>query len=236
VKTYDGHCSKAYLEGLAWLNVSQCSDCGWWQVEHTNVDEIDENKSRNWLSQAVMKEADVSSMAIPLSDLAAYLKKNGEKIYGIHDRKMEELVCAVMSDHFNCEVVHCGRTGDRGIDLLLILRDEAIPVQVKRRMAPGRTETVSVIRSLLGVMFRDQRRSAMVVTTADHFSPHAKREVAEVINKGLVDRFDLVDVHSFIDILKSHTRSLTSSFLDVIPEILGGKLRGWYPKHHNIAT
>jgi restriction system protein len=137
---------------------------------------------------------------------------------------MEQLVAAVFAESFRCEVRHVGGTADRGTDLFLVLGDSVVPIQVKRRTQPGRTESVSVVRDLLGVIFRDQRRAGIIVSTADHFSKHAQRDAEEVTRKRLVESFDLVDVHAFMSLLQTHFGRSTHSYLFQVPEALGGKV------------
>jgi hypothetical protein len=43
---------------------------------------------------------------------------------------------SVFKDYFDCEVIHCGRSHDGGIDLILISADEPTVIQVKPRENP----------------------------------------------------------------------------------------------------
>jgi hypothetical protein len=56
----------------------------------------------------------------------------------------------------------------------------------------------------------------MIVTTADHFSKDAKRDVREVLDKGLVEKFDLIDYQSFHSILSSHYGANAKTCDDVL--------------------
>jgi restriction system protein len=209
-------------EELLFIKVKQCKICEWWTTRQINVDLEWDQYSRLWSYNSVIKSINVMSPEVPINELGIYISKHSDKIYSIHHKKMEELVGDVLKEHFDCEVVHCGQSHDRGIDLLLILTDEIIPVQVKRRTKASSMESVSTVRDLLGVMLRDQRKKAILVSTAKDFTKEAKRDVTEVINKGIVDRFDLFNYQNFVNILKSRYHGREVSMLDYIPESLGG--------------
>lgn len=209
----------------------QCEYCGWWFVRHIIGDQDNKAHAFEYSSSALLKSTPASSLEVPVQPLADYLAKNEEKIYSIHPSKMEELVGAVMAECYSCDVRYVGGSGDRGIDLLLLLGDDIIPIQVKRRMTPSRTESVSVVRDMLGVMFRDQRRKGMIVTTADHFSTAAQRDADEVLSKKIVDRLDLVDVHNFLSMMRHYCGTKPLSYLAAIPSILGGSMPGIEPKN-----
>jgi len=179
-----------------------CSSCGWWQIyRHDRDDRLSTGGGDISLYSAVLREFDVSGIDTPLLELEKYLLKNRDKIYHIHHKKMEELVGSVLKDFFDCEVKYCGGSHDKGIDLLVLESDRPFPVQVKRRTSPKKTESVTVVREMLGVMFRDQFKKGTVVSTADHFSSVAIKEAEEVVEKGLLERFDLINVNDFIGML-----------------------------------
>jgi hypothetical protein len=206
---------------LRGIHIWQCPTCGFWFVRHSVLDRDRKDDSLAILSESVMKRFDIGSRTV-----ADYLAGHSDEIYYIHDGKMEELVQYVLQDHFKCEVVHVGKSHDRGVDLLKLLGDEVIPIQVKRRTQPGRAEPVTVVRDLLGVLLRDGLRSAMIVTTADRFSRDASREVAEVLDTGRVDRFELIDLDAFLGMLRQYYGGPTRSYLDVVPRICGGNMNG----------
>ena len=120
---------------------------------------------------------------------------------------MEELAAHVLSEFYNCEVSICGKSHDGGIDLLMIESDSPCIIQVKRRLTPQKVETVSEIRQLLGVTLLEGSKSCMFVTTADHFSPMAKSTASLALTKNLVDKFELIDVHRFLEIFHLVTSS-----------------------------
>ena len=127
---------------------------------------------------------------------------------------MEELVGSVFREHFDCETVHCGSTGDRGIDLFLVMSDDLIPVQVKRRTKPGKTESVKTVREMMGVMYRDRFRKAKIVSTAEKFSPSGITDIRKVLSDNLADEIELFNCQDFLAILKTYFKGQEKSYLD----------------------
>jgi len=120
---------------------------------------------------------------------------------------METLVQSVLSDFYpGCEVYRCGSVADGGIDLLLVLSDEPIAVQVKRRTNSDSVEPVSSIRDFLGACQLQEYDSALYVTTADHYSTGqrgAQAAAAKAVELGKMKRFDLIDRDKFFGMLNA---------------------------------
>ncbi|MDM8161479.1 restriction endonuclease [Labilibaculum sp. K2S] len=85
------------------------------------------------INSAILRSFEISSNEVPILSLRTYLTQQNEKIFEIHHRKMEELVASVFREYFACEVKIVGKSCDGGIDLILIMSDNPILVQVKRR-------------------------------------------------------------------------------------------------------
>jgi len=118
---------------------------------------------------------------------------------------MERLVAGVISDYYpGCEVELCGRSGDGGIDLFIILADKRIGVQVKRRIVPGRPERVSAVREFFGAGVAKRLRDLIFVSTAERYTRSASGAVAfaeQVVDDNIVDSFVLVNRARFLDML-----------------------------------
>ena len=79
----------------------QCTRCGWWEHSYTfSSDDIDEGlrATSTELTQAILRSYDIASKNVPIEVLNRYIAQNPEKIYGINDKKMEELVASVFKD------------------------------------------------------------------------------------------------------------------------------------------
>lgn len=73
---------------------------------------------------AILRRFDAAAISLPLDVLRQALLVRERLLHDLHPRKMEQLVQSVFRDFFHCGVEHCGRTGDGGIDLALVLSDQ----------------------------------------------------------------------------------------------------------------
>jgi hypothetical protein len=202
-------------------NVYKCQSCGWWEYRYNNSSDamleftrLQETKIRT----AILKEYEISDKNVPIITLENYIRKNPDKIYHIHHKKMEELTQSIFSDFYNCDVELVGKSADGGIDLLYIESDNPKVVQVKRRTKPDAVESASYIRELLGATLLKDSRACTFVTTADHFSKQAKKHAIEAVKKNIVDEIELIDFHRFVDMLKltkTKDEKLWKKFLSV---------------------
>jgi len=114
---------------------------------------------------------------------------------------MEEIVQYVFSSFFDCKVIHCGKSHDGGIDLIMIESNEPILIQVKCRENKNAVESISQIRDFLGAMWIKQSKRGVFVTTADHFSNVSVETINNMVRKGLLESFELYDFKRFIGLL-----------------------------------
>lgn len=164
--------------------VVQCPNCGWWEY-----------------SSGILKTYEDSDIDIPLEVLRKYINKDTSVIYNIDAHKMEELVRSVFSDFYpSCKVKAFGKTRDGEKDGLLIDNSgKQSLIQIKRRTKANATEGVEALRALIGTtVIEDNVRGCIFVSTADHFSKPAKDYASNVINKNIVDTFDLIDCKEFL--------------------------------------
>jgi hypothetical protein len=99
-------------------------------------------------------------------------------------------------------VLHTGKSGDGGIDLILLdSNDGNIPIQVKRRTKTRKAESVTIVRELRGAMVLSGHDEGMIVTTAPRFSKPAV-EASQPHPEHLVpQRINLVDCRRLLDII-----------------------------------
>jgi hypothetical protein len=193
--------------------VWQC-ECGWWQVYfYSYMEEV--NSFKDWykcIHSAQLKKFEIGARDIPIKTLRSYIEENPNKIYSIHDKKMEQLVASVFRDFFQCEVEEVGKSHDGGVDLILIKSDVPTIIQVKRRMSSKKVESVKEIRDLLGASMLTESRNCMFVTTADHFSKDAvnSRDIAIKVNA--VDSFELFDCKRFLDMLNLTSKQINEEW------------------------
>jgi restriction system protein len=198
---------------FATLKVWECENCGWWEIyedfleEHDLIDEVDKIQIEN-LKHAIVKSFKVNDKALPIQALLRELELKKDLLYKIHHYKMEELVQHVFSSFYECVVKHVGQTGDGGKDLIMVLSDEPILIQVKRRTYSDAVEEVSTVRDFLGTMFIENSRKGIIVSTADHFSRGSITVTEQLLNKNKLEKFELVDFHRFcemLDVIKKNT-------------------------------
>jgi len=183
-------------------------ECGWW--EHTFysfLDGINNDEFKDWgfeIDSAILRKFDIASKTVPLDCLQKYITSHNDEIYKIHHKQMEYLVRDILSEHFACEAHVVGKSHDGGIDVIAIESDSSFAIQVKRRTKPGKVESVSGIRELIGAigLQEEHYEKCMFVTTADHFSPDAIKARDMALRKNKVQQFELIDVHTLISILK----------------------------------
>jgi hypothetical protein len=188
--------------------VVQCPQCGWWEHSYTfSSDDVEQGLRANSieLTQAILRTYCDDSKDIPIEVLNKYITQNPEKIYNINDNKMEELVSSVFKDfdkYKNFDVKLVGKSHDGGKDLILLNGDKQTFVQVKRRMQANKVESVSSIRDLIGASILGDATACIFVTTADHFSKSAQNAAHKIVDKKILDSFELIDYHKFTSMLK----------------------------------
>jgi restriction system protein len=182
--------------------VSICPSCGWWvQKEKDNLETA--TIAYTEVTQfAILRSFDIDSAQVPLNTLRNYLRKNESRFHQLNPTKFEQLVGDIFHDFYNCEVTHVGRTGDAGVDLLVIDSDKPLPIQVKRRTNAKIWEPVATVREFLGALLLQGFDRGAIVTTANHFSEPALEAAGKARALGLVDEFRLFDMKRFLDIFK----------------------------------
>lgn len=202
-----------WLNGGTYLideNVWSCSTCGWWKLRIDKDTTGDIDAISAVIKNSVLRKYDLSGKDIPILVLGDYLKDKFEDVIHIDDRKMEQLVQSVFSEHFNCEVTHVGKSCDGGIDLILVNSDSPVVVQVKRRKKLKKTEPVSCIRDFLGAAQLAESKNLIYVSTCNKFSSHAVKATEKALDLQLVESYELYDFARFKDVLK-----LTKSSQDI---------------------
>jgi hypothetical protein len=145
---------------------------------------------------------------------------------------MEELTGAVLQDFYpGCEVHLCGKSGDGGIDLLVVVKDVPVAIQVKRRTKPDSTESVEAVRAFLGASLLKGYDHLIFVTTADHFTggPFGAEKAAErALQKKLVQKFQLIDRHKFFEMLNLVTTGPSKNWVKPLPPMFRDLASGMY--------
>ncbi len=145
-------------------------DCGWWGLKGDDSSFDFDASTATVIYSGILKSFGIKDRDIPLHYLFKELKKNNYLINKISPYRFEEIAQYVFESYYNCNVELCGKSGDGGIDLLIVESEEPILVQVKNRENVNSTEGVSTVRDFLGAMFINNARKGIIVSTAKKFS------------------------------------------------------------------
>lgn len=187
-------------------SIYECPNCGYWECINDFSEEEDNINSINakyWrtITYAIAKKFNPSSKLLPIDTLRNELKRNPRIMHSIHPYKFEELAQSVFSDYYECEVKKVGQSHDGGIDLIIVLSDEPILVQVKRRESKSAVEQISTVRDFLGAMFIKNNSKGIILSTADHFSRTSKKIIDTLLSEKRLNFFELKDYNSFCSMI-----------------------------------
>jgi len=170
-----------------------CPGCHWFYTSETT--------SATFESIGFLRAFDLSDTQMPVIAIAAELLQSWERIHELNPRRMEEFVACLLRGSFDCETRWVGRTGDGGVDVLVLMADKPLAVQVKRRASPDRSEGVQIIREFCGAMVASDYKRGLFVTTAHQFSRAAHETAGKVQGKCKLERLDLIDCRGLCDLL-----------------------------------
>lgn len=187
--------------------VAKICQCGWWTVEHIetpNAHSLCAEPSWCFSYRGILRRFSVNDDSVPMVALRRAIANHPDAIDAISPGKMEALVGSIMSDFWaGSKCTLCGRSGDGGIDLLLVVGDHPIAIQVKHRQYPGRGESVHCIRDFIGALMLAGIPNGIFVTTANHFTLAAEKAAATILDRQYVQRFDLVSRKGFLEMLEA---------------------------------
>jgi restriction endonuclease Mrr len=180
--------------------------CGWWYA----IERADgwANSGDPLAYHGILRSFDLRSSSIPMEVLRSELPRQLDKIGYLHPNRMEDLVAEVLRGAFDCEVRSLGYTKDGGVDLLVLLSDDPVAVQVKRRQRRNATEGVEGVREFLGAALLKGHHRLLYVSTADHYSADAGAAARRAKDCGLVNSYELVDIHVLRELLNSRPAEL----------------------------
>ena len=147
---------------------SACAACGFFRRR------VDSGLSNGDYLIPSVREFDPESETPSLSHLTGEIAKHPDRLYKMEPYRFEHFVGSVFRDYFDCEVYHVGQSGDDGVDLFAIVKDEPFLIQVKRRTKSTATEGVEVVKLLFASAFGQGGNQGAVVTTAKKFSRAAR--------------------------------------------------------------
>ncbi len=191
-------------KGNKYYDLWVCPICGWWEIERQDfygIPAVGHETTQEYNYQAIVRAFDIADKKLPVDILSEHLRKNTSILYGIHPQKMEEIVQYVFRSYYACDVMHCGKSHDGGVDLIMIDSDNPTLIQVKRRQNPDYVESVSVIREFLGALLINKSRKGIFVSTSDHYSRETIKTINMILKEEIVTKFELIDFTRFSEML-----------------------------------
>jgi hypothetical protein len=198
-----------------------CAQCGWWVVHQDFISGTDLADGVHW---AKLKQFDIRKADVPIQHLRDYISKNPYKIYDISPQSFEKLLVDCLRDFFDCEARHVGGPGDGGIDIILVISDEPILVQVKRRSSPQAVESVRIVREILGTLLSENVYQGIIISTANRFSKEAIRNVELPVIKSKGYKVSLYDYQTVLKIITSDRKTAFTPWSALWPS--GSDIKG----------
>ena len=164
-----------------------CDYCRFWQARIYSAFQACMPPPDNWAYISKLREFDTNLPEGCSEELALYIRRHPNFLHSCDPKGFEKFVADVFrANYTNAEVLHVGKPGDGGIDVLLIeARGEQWLIQVKRRESQKRSEGVSTIRDILGAMVVKGVHIGIVVSTVERFSSQAEQAVAKAKKRGM---------------------------------------------------
>lgn len=159
-----------------------CRGCPWWYQKSTmNVAAHSVSETHWYIFEGVLRTFSLSDRSIPLSDLQRHLHNNVSDVRYVDPSVFERLIADVYRAIYpGAEVRHVGGPGDGGIDIYLVIKDEPVAIQVKRRQNLQSTEGFQMVSALCGAMMFKNVRKGLLITTAARFGQSSIRAVDEL--------------------------------------------------------
>ena len=174
--------------------------------EHATMEEYIECKALLF-KQCKHGIFNIDDKNLPIDVLTSELQKRTDLLYHIDPYKLEELSQSILKGIYDCQVHHVGKTGDGGIDLIVLDGDEPILVQIKRRQNPNHVELVKNVREFVGTLFIEGKRRGIYISTADKFSKGSKETADKLLRQRKLDYFELIDYQKLCSLIKTSTSS-----------------------------
>jgi hypothetical protein len=184
---------------------ARCPECGWWALRYEEAPGLEDIDSYFNYAYGILREFDPFALDAPMSAAREFLARHPKHLARFDPYRFEDLMLACLRDaHPDAEIVKLGGRRDGGIDLKLALTDTGpVLIQLKLRTRDFTSpEGVDVVRSLHGVMLREQIFRGMIISTAPRFTADAHKE-AQAVERHLEGySMDLLPLADVIDLLQ----------------------------------
>ena len=188
----------------------KCPSCGWWYSWRAYDEEV--FTSIKLYPSVLLMMHSVNDKQLPLMLLFQELNRRQDLLYKVAPSVLEKVVGEILHHVYDCDVHHVGRTGDGGIDLILLHSDTPVAIQVKRRASMDYIEQIGVIREFLGAMVLKGYRRGIFVSTAKRYSRGATELIDAAPSSLVVDRLELWNFEKLFEMYR-----LTELAVDYVP-------------------
>jgi hypothetical protein len=177
-----------------------CPFCAFWQWYS-----ILENRGLHGAAaMSVLRTFDPTIPEGCWSELSQHLRRNESLWHSLNPTVMERLVAEIFrANYVGAEVIHVGRPGDRGTDVLFV--DSGVHqwlISVKRRGRERAVEPFETLQKLLGTLVIEGQQRGIIASNAHHFSYQVQREVKRVRQLGYtVELLDRGKLHRMLGAL-----------------------------------
>ena len=209
-----------------------CDYCRFWQARVYSAFRACISPPDNWAYISKLREFDKNLPEGCSEELALHIRSNPDLLHSFNPTRFEKFVADVFrANYTQAEVLHVGKPGDGGVDVLLIdTGKEDWLIQVKRRESPNRSEGVDTIRNVLGAMIENRAHKSIVVSTAKRFSRYAKQLAAEakaepycmtvkLVDKGILNKMldPILPDRPWLDPISEVDEEIAEYLADQIP-------------------
>lgn len=174
----------------------KCLKCNWWYIQKNITLDNDETDVITYgLStyEGVICRFDETPWIKAMRHIEEELAEYHKSLASLKPKEIERLIGEIFCQYHECDVLHVGRSHDKGIDLILVQGDTNIAVQVKHRTRLNKKEGVSPVREFVGALVAEGFTKGLFVSTAVNFSQYA-REYVEQVNRNFVP-LNLIDIN-----------------------------------------
>jgi hypothetical protein len=224
--------------------VHACAACGYWESEYLAYLALGAGLSYDsytLLRRACLRQFTIVDDDVPMAALRRHLRRSPQTLHELGPKRLELIVASVFSDFFHCEAIHVGRTGDGGIDLILLeTSGEPVLIQVKGHRNGAKPEPVASIREFVGAMVLRRGLRGIFVTTAHRFTRGAHEAAERAETQTTIQQLDLVDASRLLDVLcvtherlPAPWRSFAPSLSDRVPNFGGLREPKLFPSNES---
>jgi hypothetical protein len=172
--------------------VASCATCGFWKFLASESTNKCMDAPTSLTAASVVRRFDSPIPPSCAAELAQYLSGERRRWDNLSPKALEILVADIFRANYEgAEVVHVGKPGDLGVDVLFVdSQSDTWLIQVKRRRS-GKVEGFATLQSLLGTLVLHDQVRGIVVSTADYFSACVQKQRENASRLGFT--VDLVD-------------------------------------------